>query len=199
MKKRLWIIVTVSFLITIFLITSTFALFESNSDGESELDIAKWNIDVNSHTITDGVTESFIIDNFIYSANANVADNYIAPGRNGYFEITINPNDTEVAIRYDITFDVDTSYQDNIGYTVTALGGFSAVRTAEQTYTGIITLAQIQAHNTVTLRINIDWLDLEAFNESDTELGIEEDNQILFPITIHLEQYLGETITEYQG
>jgi len=198
MKKRLWIVVSVSFLITIFLITSTFALFESESDGEVELGIAKWNIDVNNNNITSGLTESFTIDEFNYSASNNIEDNYIAPGRNGYFEIVINPNDTEVAIRYDITFDVDTSYQENLGYTVSALGGYTATRTAEQTYTGIISLSQIASHNPVTLRINIEWLDIEAYNESDTALGLEKDNKIMFPITIHLEQYLGEAIVEYE-
>jgi hypothetical protein len=198
MKKRLWIIVAISFLITIFIIANTFALFESESEGETELSIAKWNIDINNNNITSGLVESFTIDSFTYTPSNNIEDNYIAPGRSGYFEININPNDTEVAIRYDIEFDVAT-YQDNLGYTVSTLGGTPAIKTGPQTYSGVITLAQIASNTHVTIRINIDWLDVPAFNDSDTELGTTPDNKIEFPIQIHLEQYLGEEIIEYQG
>ena len=197
MRKQLWIIVAISFIITSFLITNTFALFESESEGETQLGIAKWNIDVNNNNITSGVTESFTIDTFTYTPSNNIEDNYIAPGRSGYFELTIDPNDTEVAIRYDIEFDVAT-YQDNLGYTVSALGGNTAIKTGPQTYSGVITLAQIASNDVITIRINIDWLDVPEFNESDTELGTTMDNKIEFPIQIHLEQYLGEEIVEYQ-
>ena len=196
-KLKLWLLVILFFILSIYLISDSYALFETNSSGEANSEIGKWVIKISDILISDNQKEEFSVDNFVYEENENIADGYIAPGRNGYFDIILDPTGTEVAVRYDLSFDNEQSYGDNIKYSVTLLDGTETIKTAPNTYSGTISLKQINQNTKITLRINLTWDNDVNYNSNDTKLGTTEDNKIRIPVGVSVTQYLGETITPY--
>lgn len=200
MKRKLYIIGFFSFLILVLSITGTYALFENNGEGVLNEPIAKWNIKLNEINISEGYTEDLVINDVNYTQNVNVQDGYIAPGRIGYFDIVLDPTGTEVAVRYDITFDLSSlDYPDNIVFTMTNDAAGSVVQTGENTFSGVISLDDIDNGSNVTLHLNIDWQDdgSGTYDETDTQYGMNKEMEIALPITFSLSQYLGEELVEY--
>ncbi len=176
----------------------TLALFETNATGEASMDIGKWIVKISNVDITNGYVQNIVIDNFIYEANSNVAAYKIAPGTSAYFDLVVDATECDVAVKYDITFNFDqVEYADNIGFSVEEVGGDSVVRTAANTYSGIIDLETIEDEEVVTLRVSMNWNNIESYNANDTVLGLERDSKLALPITINAIQYLGETLTPY--
>lgn len=196
-KFKLWLLVILFFILSIYLVADSYALFETNSSGEANSTIGKWVIKISDVLISDNQMEEFSVDNFVYETNDNIADGYIAPGRNGYFDIVLDPTGTDVAIRYDLSFDNEQTYGDNIKYSVTLLTGEETIKTGPNTYSGIVTLDQIEQDTKITLRINLTWESERNYDHNDTILGMTENAKIRIPVGISVNQYLGETITPY--
>lgn len=196
-KFKLWLLVILFFILSIYLVADSYALFETNSSGEANSTIGKWVIKISDVLISDNQMEEFSVDNFVYETNDNIADGYIAPGRNGYFDIVLDPTGTDVAIRYDLSFDNEQTYGDNIKYSVTLLTGEETIKTGPNTYSGIVTLDQIEQNTKITLRINLTWESERNYDHNDTILGMTENAKIRIPVGISVNQYLGETITPY--
>lgn len=204
MKNRiriiLWVLVIALAAITYILFKDTFALFEDNAYGIVNNDIGKWVIKLSNEVISSGLSEEVNVDNFVYESVETVKEGFIAPGTSAYFDLVFDATDCDVAVKYDIEFKVDEiDYEDNIRVSVQELNSGSTIKTAENTYSGIISLESIENKELVTLRINVEWDDIEDYNESDTELGIVADNKLRIPVNVHAVQYLGETIIPYEG
>ena len=107
MRKLLMVVTPLFFLITIYLIVDTYSLFESNHVTTAVLDMAKWQVKINDDLI-DGASSSFSVDVINWEGSEYVADGKVAPGMNGYFDVVIDPNGSEVSMRYDISFDFET-------------------------------------------------------------------------------------------
>ena len=198
-KKIIWLLVFIMVFASFIVFADTLALFETNATGEAKMDIGKWIIKISNVDITSGNSQSIVIDSFTYAGNANVAANKIAPGTSAYFDLVVDASECDVSVKYDITFNFDqVTYADNIGFSVAEVGADSVVRTAENTYSGIIDLDTIEAGDVVTLRVSMVWDNIESYNTNDTELGIVRDSKLALPITVNAIQYLGETLTEYQ-
>ena len=204
MKNRihiiLWLIVVVFILLTYAVFYNTLALFETDSSGTINTDIGKWVIKVNNQTITDGQNESIDINNFVYEQNSHVEQGYIAPGTSAYFDLVIDASDCDVAVLYnlDLNFD-ETTYADNISFSVETLNGPQVVRTDEYVYSGIVSLNSIINGETTSFRIHITWDDDPTYDEDDTALGLVEGNHLVIPMKFNAKQYLGETLVEYTG
>ena len=202
MKSRvkiiLYIVLFVVAMALIYCVSSTYAVYETITNGTANLDIGSWLIRLNSVDISSGETISFNANNFTYSNSSHIANGVIAPGRSGYFEVIIDPDGSDVSIRYDITLDMEEDYGDNITYYVDTNNG-SAIRTGESTYSGVLDLSEIENGDVATLRIVVEWLDNSAYDEHDTELGLTPNNNITIPAEITVVQYLGETIVPYVG
>ena len=113
------------------------------------------------------------------------------------FKIVINPKDTNVSIRYDITLNQDELKSSNVKISSVEEknNGAKLIKIAENEYTGIITLQDIQKNVIHEIEMNVEWLDDEQNNESDTLLGTNKDKrQFEIPVTFHATQYLGEEI-----
>ena len=202
MKNRLkisfYLLLFVLICATAIVFSSTYALFENDASGVVDHDIGNWIIKINNQTITTASVTNIVVDNFIYEQKSTIENGYIAPGSSAYFDLVVDATSCDVAVKYDITLNRDLiEYADNITIAVTELGNNGTIRTAENTYSGVITLAQINNRDLITLRVNVTWDDLEAYNESDTELGIVPNNKLAIPFTVVATQYLGETITPY--
>ena len=200
MRNKTRILLYVSFIaLALFTFGLTLALFENNATAVVVPDIGKWIITLNDELISSGVSEDITIDNFIYEENQYVDAGYIAPGGSAYVDLVLDATECDVAVRYDITFNLeDTSYADNIIFSISDTYN-ATVKTDENTYSGVISLDSIENEEVITLRVSVDWQDLQAYDDDDTLLGKEEEQKISVPINIRLNQYFGEEIVEYEG
>ena len=203
MKKNsirilLWSLVIIFIIITFTLFKNTFALFETEASGKANNDIGKWIIKINDELISDGIVETISVDQFVYEENEKVERGYIAPGTSAYFDLVFDATECDVAVKYDIEFLLeDMDYAENISITVNETGENSSIKTGPNTYSGVIDLDSIIDGDLITLRITINWANLEDYNESDTLLGTTEDSKLSVPIKVSAIQYLGEEIIPY--
>lgn len=194
-SKILYITCAIMIFVTIYEITNTYGLFESNINMDVDSKLATWNILINDTNI--GKSETFTIDNFISEEDSTVASGKIAPGTSGYFNINIDPSTTQVSIRYDLTFDF--SKLDNL-FTITKVeekNGYNLIKTGPNTYSNVITLNEIKENKTNNIRVHIKWDNNEENNDKDTEIGLTENNTLNIPVSITVLQYSGEKIEPY--
>ena len=71
------------------------------------------------------------------------------------------------------------------------------IRTAENTYSAVIPLNRIKNGTTNTVKVSIEWEDNEEDTTQDISLGSTNNPKLQIPITVHVSQYSGETISEY--
>ena len=190
MKKVLWILFFIMFIFSAYVLVDTFGLLESGANADVKPVIGKWNITLNEIDIT--VEKSITIDDFTYSDNENVEDGYFAPGREANYEIVIDPKDTDVSVRYDLTMDLlDLATHPNINFELYVDN--VKVNNINGTYSGVIPLVDIKNKETVTLTISLEWEQDDDYNEFDSSL-IGDDISFDIPITIKFTQYLGEAL-----
>jgi len=198
-KKIFFVIICIFTIFTIYKIVKTYSLFESNISSTNNITVGNWNITVNNQDVVSGSTHNFLItsDNIFIPRNVNVLTGKIAPGSRGAFTITIEPEDTQVSIRYDIEIDESLIQNSAIKLTGISSRDVNIVRTGEYTYTGIILLSDIAQNYSHEIDISFIWENDEQNNENDTAIGIVYNNSINIPVSIRFTQYLGETITPY--
>lgn len=195
--KKIFTLLTIIMLcFTIYKIVSTYALFETKLQKNVKADVGKWKIKVNTSDVTSSTTHSFTMDTFNISQSPYTKENKIAPGMNGIFEIDIEPQNTQVSIRYDIAIDSTelTNQSIKLNSVIEKKNNNEIIKTAENTYTGIIPLENITMDYLDTIEISFSWDNIEENNEEDTELGTVYGSNLSIPITVTFSQYLGETI-----
>ena len=200
MKKYTMVLAPFFFLVMILIAVGTYALFESQRQNTSELEIAKWEIKVNDDLLS-GSTSTFTVNSFTWSTSQYVKEGKAAPGIDGYFDIEIDPNDSDTSIRYDVTFDFSNLDSDQFTITeIKEVNDKSIVRTGEYTYSNIIPLEDIEDGETDTIRVYIEWINDENNNEKDSDLGKVLNNQLMIPVSVDVTQYItGDTLTPYVG
>lgn len=183
-------------MVTIYTMVNTYAIFYSEVEGSLSRDLAKWNIEINNETISMGIVRNFIIDQFYVTDRVHVQDNKFAPGTSGYFEITIDPKDTQVSLRYDISMDLSQITNGKIQLTSVeeTLDSNTMIQTAENTYTAIIPLQDIHDGYKNNIKVSFNWENDESNNTEDTNIGIVPNPKIIIPVTVKVTQYLNEII-----
>ena len=95
--------------------------------------------------------------------------------------------------------EVVTSYSKMLKSIKETNKGADLIKTAENTFTGTITLDEIERGITNNIEVEIEWKDNEETNEEDIELATKsEDYKLDIPIIVHVSQYLGEEIVAYE-
>ncbi len=197
-NKRILIILSIILVfITIYIIRDTYGLFESKNTMIMDSGVAKWNVLINGTDIKSG--DNFIVDTVNIDSSDNVLGGKIAPGTKGYFDIVINPTDTETSILYSITFDFSQVVGSITIDKIEELTSGNLIRTGENTYSKIITLEEIENKVINTIRVYIKWNNIEENNEEDSKIGTIKDNFISIPVSVSVIQYLGEPVEEYQN
>ena len=192
MNKWLWLLFGLVALFLVYQVVDTYGLLESDAAGRTELNIGRWEIAINNLDVSEVTTLSFT--DLVYEANANVEDGYFAPGSKGSYEIVIDPKDTDVAIRYDISINLDVlEGHTNIKFEVTNSNLALVSSNDGLTYSGVITLAEIQNGDKKNLTISLMWENDENYNEFDSELA-KIDATLSFPLEIKFTQYNGEPL-----
>ena len=104
MNRKIFLILVFSLatLYTVYNIYDTYALLETDEIVSNDIKTAKWNIKINDTLL--GNTTSFVVDGIKIEENDYTKENKLAPGTSGYFDILIDPTDTDVSIKYAISF-----------------------------------------------------------------------------------------------
>ena len=219
MKKLLTILVLIMLIISFFQITSMYALYREQLYGEYSSLLGAWEIKVNGTDITtSGQTEKFTIskeNQLGYIISDYIQAGKIAPDGQAYFDIVIDPSNTDVSIVYQI--DVGTTAPGSNGepgstaniQLVSASNNFKLDPTDEEetattnqqtdfldgnSYTGIIHIDDILQGYKNCVRLQFKWVNVEANNATDEALGVTENAKISVPVQINLKQYTGEVI-----
>lgn len=192
MKRWLIILFVISLTATCYVISDSFGLFESEKEIVINNDIGKWQILVNNNTINQ--TTSFSVSNIHVSGDNNVRANYFAPGTSGYFDIVIDPNDTDVSIYYEIVCRTDRITNPQISLTrIENVDKPDLINVGEYSYAGVIPLSDIQNDVTTTIRFHVTWTNNENNNEIDSLYG-SSSATFDIPMEITFRQYTGEQI-----
>lgn len=189
-------ILTFFTILTFFLLVSTYGIFESGIFRDTLMKVAAWKIKINNSVVTNE-EKTFSIDDIVWNSSNNVLEGKVAPGMDGYFDITIDPDETDVSIKYDIIYDIDTLNSVNPSLKVTKIeeiNGNNLTITDKNTYTGVIDIENRKTH---IIRTYIKWEDIEINNDNDYLIGSSLDTFEL-PINIKITQYLGEELIEYK-
>lgn len=199
MKRVFYISSLVLGIVLIIGILYAFSLLESETTRVVQNALGQWTILVNDVDVTSESVD-FDIDNINYDTDVNVVNGKLAPGLGGYFDIAIDPSGTEVSVRYDITFDTSQLDASETSLAISSIrerSGKRIIRTGPHTYTGIISLTEIEQNKVDTIRTTISWPNVEANNDKDYELGKTEDKTVEIPVTVLLTQYTGEQVPQY--
>ena len=196
-RKILFLLMTSVFILLIYKIIDIYAVFHSEIDSNVALENGKWNITINGTDITTGTVTEFVINQITTTENQHVKPGNLAPGLSGNFEIQINPENTNVSVRYDITLNQEELGDSNLKIrSIEEIEqNYKLIQTDENTYTGVILLEDIKKGINHRIKMEVEWADEEISNEADTTLGEDVTNKLQIPITVHAIQYLGEEIT----
>jgi hypothetical protein len=197
MKKSIICLLLLLFFSLIYVCLKTYGLYEDNLTGEVVGNTASFVFKINNITINND-NNTFNIDSFNIVNNSHANNQKLAPKSNGYFDIVLVPEDVKVSVLYNITFDLSNITNEKIKFDSVINNDTSMplTRTAQYTYTGVMSLAAVTNHLSNTIRVNLRWENDEANNEIDSKM---EGTTLEIPVTINLAQYLGEEIIEYTG
>ncbi len=193
MKRVLFLILVLGALICIQVV-NTYGLFETDALMDAEVNSAKWIIKLNDVNIME--SNEFSIDSLNLISNGNVKSGKFAPGVKGYFDVVVDPNLTEVSVVYSVTVDLSNIGNESIVLSsVSETSGRELIRTGENTYSGIISLDDINDGVTLDIRFSFEWLDDRE--EVIEDLSEFNSRSMSIPVVFDFKQYLGEVITAY--
>lgn len=158
-KKTVFLMFTLSFLFLVVTFENTYSKYRTSASGESNMQIARWNIVVNNETISTNEQTINTLSPYFLN-NDNIADGYIAPSAIGYFDIIIDASAVDVSFSYDIatSIAVDSLVDDLviIGYSID--GG--AIIDVIGEFTGISEEVLLASTNKIrNVRLYVKWED----------------------------------------
>lgn len=69
---------------------------------------------INGADVLKGTSEEFNMQQFVVDENENTKPGKMAPGTTGLFELSIDPTDTQISVRYDISIVLDEITNDKV-------------------------------------------------------------------------------------
>lgn len=198
-KKILILVCMCIVLILTYEMIHIYAVFHSEVIGNVKFQNGTWNIIINGTEISQGTKVDFVIDQISTQENEHVKPGNLAPGLTGSFDITINPKNTNVSVKYDILLNQENLTNSNLKIkSIQEIeDGNTLIRTGENTYTAVIPLEKIKTGTINKIKVEVEWADDGQNDEQDTRLGTSKQAKLKIPITVYACQYLGETITPY--
>ena len=198
-KKIIILVCMCSILILIYEIVHIYAIFYSEVTGNVEMKNGKWVIEINGTEISKGVQKDFVIDQINIDQSEHVKEGKLAPGLSGNFEIQINPKNTDVSVKYEISLNEENLKNSSLKIKSISETEYNneLIRTDKNTYTAIIPLEEIKKGVTNSIKVEVEWENLEENNEEDTKEGSKYQSVLQIPISIRVSQYLGEEILPY--
>lgn len=174
----------------------TYTAYETLTNGRITPNMAKWNISVDGFKVTSSDVQTIGLSNITWNSS-NAVNGKALPGSTGTVKITIDPLDTDVAIKY--TFEiVDKNVDDTKFLKVTNINdnGNNLIRVGENVYTGIFSLDDIKNKVKKELVLDVEWPLGEDIDPTSEEVNSSV-NFLVINFTV--EQYKGEAIVPYSG
>lgn len=214
MKKLLRILVLIMLIITLFQIANMYALYKDQLEGEYTSLLGVWSIKVNETDVSSGeenLTFNMTEDNLTYVNSDHVKSQKLAPGAQAYFEIIIDPTNTDVSVLYTLHIKLEDVTEAKLKLVnienYFQKPGETEQLTNDEVYTdseineheAIIPLARINDQYLNHIRLYFEWENVEENNASDSALGQTENAKINIPLEINLKQYTGEVIGNETG
>ncbi len=175
--------------IAAFLLQDTFAKYRKKVNNDIDINLASWNIRLNGESIAGKDTISSKIKP-IFEKNEYIAENVLAPGVRGYYDIDIDASEVDTSFSYLFTTKIsdEEKYPDIIafGYTIDPDHNSEIIEYTGESISGSI------IHNTAStkIRIYIKWDDSETnlmTNTDDTALAISK-NELTMNAEFKFEQ-----------
>jgi len=213
MKKLLTILLLIMLIISLLQIANMYALYKQENQGDYSNLLGVWSIKVNGADISSGdqnLTFNMTEDNLIYLDSARVKSQKMAPGTQAYFEIIIDPTNTDVSVIYqlDMQFEqlttkmklvkVENWFQKS-GNEGKIENTDISTNLASNTYKAVIPISKINDKYLNHVKLYFEWINDENNNAVDSEIGQTENAKISVPLKINLKQYTGEVIGNEQG
>lgn len=177
----------------------TFGLYESLLDTDVDGDVSDIKLKINNVNIVNNTSDisEVVVTDISWTGVAHTRPGKISPGATGTFNLKLDPYGSEVAILYEFTF-VDKSIDPDkiLTFTDIRASNGSVIKTAANKYSGIISLADIDRGQTITLNIDFEYVD-----EEDMEPFTKDSENLddFFTINFEALQYNGETLVPYTG
>ncbi len=175
-RKFRLLLACISLLLLIDMIQESYAKYVSSAEADSDLTIASWAFIVNNQdVISNNDFSNSIVP--VIDANTNIKTGYIAPTSTGYFDITIDSSDVEVAFDEEITFSPgQTNTVSDIVFTGYSLNNGTVTQFSDPTSPMITSSHNLNEQVTTnTYRIYIEWIDgtgEDMDNAADTQAAV---------------------------
>ena len=186
-----------------------YALYKEQLQGDYSNLLGVWAIKVNGIDISSGeenLTFDMTEDNLVYIDSEHVKHQKIAPGSQAYFEIVIDPTNTDVSILYTLNIKLDAvtsaklklvnveNFFQKEGESEQIINADVNTKNEINEHQALIPLEKINNQYLNHIRLYFEWENLEENNKIDSELGQTENAKISIPLEINLKQYTGEVI-----
>ena len=198
-KYKFSIIFSVLFIgIMGYVIADTYSKYITSTSGSANVRIARWQIMVNNQDIVTNNNITSVIQP-VFSGGNDVASDVIAPGVEGYFDITIDGSDTDVSFSYTIYTDEDedSDVSDLVlsGYSIDG-GSRQSVTSQDGQLSITNSILYNQADKDVTIRIYFMWNDDEENgalmdNSDDTEAAKTQNASAKVTVGVRFVQIAG--------
>ena len=203
LRKFKVLFVIASLAITLSLMSNTYSRYVASSEGNLQIEFAKWQLLVNELDITNETNTSIAFEPTI-EKNVNVAENKVAPSSTGYFDIEIDPTNVDVSFKYSIDLNIDNTNIPDLRITKYAMVPTNYIEGDKLEYNY---LENGEITNTLnysdggfdifTIRIYFEWIegtDEIMDNDADTNVGLtaaEENTTFTINANINFEQFIG--------
>jgi len=169
----------------------TYTAYESDVTGDVTEKVAQFKLLVNGKDVQH---EKIVIDDIKWDSE-HTRKGKISPGSCGFFEVDLNPSQSDVAILYKFSF-VDKAVDNSklILFKSITTSGAEIIRTGKTEYSGIITLDNIKNGQRPKIKVDFCYPD-----DGEDVPFVEDDGNLddFFEIDFHAYQYLGEELVEY--
>ncbi len=212
MNKKIKIILLILILILLVLIiSSTFSKYTAEADAVINRDIASWIIKVNDKDITvkqkDEIDENPIIfditgNDVKWDENIHTVGEKITPGMKGYFYLRIDPEGTQTALKYTINVDIKSILDEHLNFVVNKISEENGKEIKLKDDGKKFTVQRIKSLDEIksddiktridTIKVEIQWVDDDAFNDFDTKVGETFNKKFKIPVDVNVIQYTGQ-------
>ena len=190
MKKKLFYILIILFILIIASIIGTYAIYVDKYDTNSVFNIAKFKVVVNNEDITLANSKYFEINNITYKksedSNLSEANNKLAPGMIGETIISIDTSDVDVAFTYDLSINLSQFDNDAIVIKYVRVNDID-LDLIDNLYHGEVSLEQVKNDEIINVLVGIEWLDINN-DETDELFNEENDYSMNIPVNIKVKQ-----------
>ena len=165
-RKIIFFIALMSLFYCLTLMQDTYAKYVSTASANADLTIARWNILINNQDILNNSDFSDSITP-VFNGTTTIKSDVIAPTAEGYFDIVINGEDTDVSFEYTISLDqAHDNTVDDLVITKYVINNEEHAYT-DQDITGDILFND--STKTKSIRFYVLWDDDEATQTMDNE------------------------------